>query len=227
MLMPESGSVPFFQVGRLTRCCIGHRWRFAVECEIQQCERDPWGSLEPFGSLWLWAGGHVIGNPHRSEQLNLGFSDFYGLVKNDGTRPAARFNEISHADALDLVFWTRFGEDDEFDANRWPQVDPQAIRYDGLIHYEAISSSSPLFDGWRAILLETDDSDTLIWAPHGGAVNEVSVPRGLFAHVADQACRWFAKIRAQSIGPTLVPKNFEKPRFVNRVTPPEEEYFGL
>lgn len=38
------------------RFMFGDRWRFGIECEVQNCELDPWGSPEPYGSLWLWGG---------------------------------------------------------------------------------------------------------------------------------------------------------------------------
>ena len=34
-----------------TRHMFGDRWDFGIECEVQGCELDPWGSREPFGSF--------------------------------------------------------------------------------------------------------------------------------------------------------------------------------
>ena len=36
---PETGAS--FRVQGLARYCFGNRWQFAVECEVQDCERDP------------------------------------------------------------------------------------------------------------------------------------------------------------------------------------------
>ena len=63
-----------FCLNGLSRYAFGDRWRFGIECEVQDCDVDPWGTLQPFGSFWLWLGGRAVGNTDVSEQLVLGFS---------------------------------------------------------------------------------------------------------------------------------------------------------
>ena len=40
-----------FCINGLSRFAFGDRWRFGVECEVQDCDVDPWGTLQPFGSF--------------------------------------------------------------------------------------------------------------------------------------------------------------------------------
>jgi hypothetical protein len=56
-----------------TRFMFGDRWRYGIECEVQDGDVDPWGSREPFGSFWFWVGGRAIGNTAVAEQLIHGF----------------------------------------------------------------------------------------------------------------------------------------------------------
>jgi len=39
----DSETIASFRVQGLTRYCFGNRWEFAVECEVQDCDRDPLG----------------------------------------------------------------------------------------------------------------------------------------------------------------------------------------
>src|SRR4051812_9781522 len=106
-------SVSFYDLARYS---FGNRWQFAVECEVQDCERDPWGSREPYGSFWLWLGGRVVGNTDEAEQLVHAFTPLSELARRSGDRPDARFAGMTNLQKLDLVIWARFGEDEEFDA---------------------------------------------------------------------------------------------------------------
>ena len=198
---PET--VASFRVQGLARYCFGNRWQFAVECELQDCERDPWGSLEPFGSFWMWVGGRVIGNTDQSEQLALAFMPLAAKARISGNRPDSRFQGMSNIDKLELVIWVRFGEDDDFDTKRWGMYDRERLRREGLSQYEVVPrADSPWCDGWEAILVERDTTETFIWRKWLGEaaeVQEVSLPRGMFASVAAQACQWFEPFRAERI----------------------------
>jgi hypothetical protein len=77
-----------FTIDRLTRYMFGDRWRFGIECEVQDCEVDPWGTLEPFGSFWFRVGGRAVGNTDAAEQLVLAFSPLPQLALLSGNRRA-------------------------------------------------------------------------------------------------------------------------------------------
>lgn len=108
-----------FSVNGLSRYVFGDRWRFGVECEVQDCDVDPWGTLQPFGSLWLWIEGRAIGNTDVSEQLVLAFSTLRASVRCAGRRADARFPGMTNLDKLDAVRWVRWGDDDEFRPELW------------------------------------------------------------------------------------------------------------
>jgi hypothetical protein len=124
-------------VPRRTRFIFGDRWQFAIECEVEERDRDPWGSLEPFGSFWLWVEGRVIGNSDVQEQLAIAFSSVSEMVRLDGNRPDGRFEGLTSLQKLDLVIWATFGEDEEFGQDRWGSS-PEVIRQEDLRKYELV-----------------------------------------------------------------------------------------
>lgn len=189
----------------LARHSFGNRWQFAVECEVQACERDPWGSREPFGSFWFWVGGRVVGNTDVAEQLATAFAPLSELARCSGDRPDARFEGMTNLQKLDLVIWARFGEDEDFDVEHWGTQNRDQVRHGDLEKYEVVwRGHSPYTDGWEAILVEQDTTETFIWRSWQGEVvevQEVSLPRGLCGEVATLACQWFEPFRAERIGP--------------------------
>ncbi len=191
----------------LARYSFGNRWQFAVECEVQDCERDPWGSREPYGSFWLWVGGRIVGNTAAAEQLVHGFSSLSHLARRSGDRPDSRFAGMTNLQKLDLVIWARFGEDDEFDAEHWGTQDRERVRHEDLTKYEAVShGASPYTDGWEAILVEQDTTETFIWRKwqdQQAEVREASLPKGYCGKVATLACQWFETFRAERMGSEL------------------------
>jgi hypothetical protein len=196
--------VASFRSEGLTRYFFGNREKFAVECELQDCQRDPWGSPEPFGSFWLWVTGRPIGNTHVSEQLVHAFGTLAALAQRSGDRPDSRFKALSNVDKLDLIIWARFGEDDEFDTKRCASEDRDRLRREDLRRYEVIPrGDSPWCDDWEGILVEQEDTETFIWRRWIGDVADVhdaSLPRGTFAGIATKSCNWFDLIRNERVG---------------------------
>ena len=98
---------------------------------------------------------------------------------------------MTNLQKLDLVIWARFGEDEEFDAEHWGTQDREHLRQEGLMKYEVVwRGHSPYTDGWEAILVEQDTTETFIWRRWQGQqaeVQEVSLPRGLCGKVATLA----------------------------------------
>jgi hypothetical protein len=163
MVDPRTDPVSFCH-GGLSRFAFGDRWYFGMECEVQDCDVDPWGTLEPFGSFWLWAEGRTIGNPDVSEQLTLAFSQLRSSAGYAGQRPDDRFPGMNNIDKLDFVRWVGYGEDHEFCAERWGGRCLEEARAEDVESYWVIPPGhSPFFDDWEAILLEGETTETLIW----------------------------------------------------------------
>jgi len=196
------------QLAGLTRYSFGNRWQFGIECEVQDRELDPWGSREPFGSFWFWIAGRVIGNTDAEEQLALAFLPLAHRLNRP--RPDARFGGMSNIDKLNLVIWVRFGEDEEFKGEQWGVSDRDQLRREDFTQYEVVPrGDAPWCDGWEAILVEDNASDTLIWRrwqSDAAEVQEVTLPHGAFSEVATLACRWFEKLRTERLGPELLQK---------------------
>jgi len=211
-----------FCLNGLSRYAFGDRWRFGDECEVQDCDVDPWGTLQPFGSFWLWVEGRAIGNTEASEQLVLGFSTLQDSVRYSGRRADNRFPGMTNLDKLDLVRWVGWGDDDEFRPELWGGKSLDQARAEKVDPYWVISpSESPFFDGWEAILLEREMTETLVWRHQGEGFSlsqEVELPLGLFSEVCTQACDWFDRIRQERMGSTLrEPKEGERPRYLERI----------
>lgn len=188
-------------VPRRTRFIFGDRWQFAIECEVEECDRDPWGSLEPFGSFWLWVEGRLIGNSDVQEQLAIAFGSVREMVRLDGTRPDGRFARLTPLQKLDLVIWATFGEDEDFDHEHWGSS-PEEVRQEDLRKYELVwRGHSPFSDEWEAILTEHDDTETIVWRSWNNSVvrevREASVRRGTCREVAELALVWFDRYRRE------------------------------
>lgn len=211
-----------FSLEGLSRHSFGDRWRFGIECEVQDCDVDPWGTLEPFGSFWLWAEGRTIGNTDVSEQLTLAFSRLRSSASYAGQRPDNRFLGMSNTDKLNFVRWVGYGEDHEFCAERWGGRCLDGARAEDVKSYWVIPpGDSPFFDDWEAILLERETAETLVWRYQRRERREcveVAVPSGMFAEVCQKACDWFDRLRSERMGETLrVPEPGERPRFLRRI----------
>lgn len=211
-----------FCLGGVTRYSFGDRWHFGIECEVQDCDVDPWGTLEPFGSFWLWVDGRAIGNTNESEQLTLAFSQLRSSARYAGQRLDDRFPGMSNLDKLNFVRWVRWGEDDEFSGERWGGRHLDMARTEDVESYWVIPPGhSPFFDGWEAILLEGETTETLVWRywrKETVECEEAAVQSGTFAEVCLKACDWFDRLRVKRMGSTLrVPEPGERPRFLRRI----------
>jgi hypothetical protein len=221
MVDPKPEPVSFYLEGQ-TRYAFGDRWQFGIECEVQDCDVDPWGTLQPFGSFWLWVGGRAIGNTDVSEQLTIAFSQLRSSARFAGKRSGARFPGMSNVDKLDFVRWVGWGEDHEFCAERWGHRNLDEARAEDVGSYWVVPPGhSPSFDNWEVILLEEETTETLIWRYQKEGLaecEEATVPSGTFAEICLNACDWFDRLQVQRMGSTLrEPEPDQKPRFLPRI----------
>ena len=208
---------------RCTRFMFGDRWRYGIECEVQDSDVDPWGSREPFGSFWFWVGGKAVGNTALAEQLIHGFGPLDPVRCSSGDRKASDVPGVSYLDKLDFIIWLRFGDDAEFDVERWGNRDVSQLRQLDLTRFEVIPrGNSPFQDGWEAVLLEDAEQETFIWRQWSGDIGqtyELSLPLGEFAKVAALADEWFRSFRRSRVGSETRVGN-EKPQYVGRSDDP-------
>ena len=215
----EPGS---FRLGGMCRYAFGDRWNFGLECEIQDLDVDPWGTLEPFGSCWLWIRGRIMGNTDVSEQLTIAFSQLRSSLGKAGKRNDDRFPGMSNLDRLDFIRWVGWGDDHEFCAERWGGRHLDEARGEDVGSYWVVPPGhSPFFDDWEAILLEGETTETFAWRDQRKGTaecEEAAVPSGTFAEVCLKACDWFDGIRLKRMDTTLrAPESGERPRFLPRI----------
>ena len=208
-----------------TRFTFGDRWLFGIECEVQNCDVDPWGSREPFGSFWFWIGGQVLGNPDIAEGLFHAFRPLEPVKSSSGNRKASDVPGDSYLDKLDFIIWLRFGEDQDFDAGRWGNRDIAELRQLDLTRFEVIPrGASPFQDGWEAVLLEDGEQETFIWRQWSGGVghtHELSLPLGEFSPVLASAGDWFRSFqRTRVFSEPRERVGNAKPRYVKRSDDP-------
>ncbi|HET9363728.1 MAG TPA: hypothetical protein VFP71_01955, partial [Candidatus Angelobacter sp.] len=153
---------------------VGNRWIFAIEFEVIGDPPRVWN--EWWGSLWLWIDGRVVGTPFEIEMVASGFDSLleslYQLEQQAENRTSAFLSSLPGNQALDLVMWAQYGEDESpvgFDGNR------ELLRV-----HEVLPRGSPFFDGWQAILLSDRLQERFIFRQEGGQVNEVKWPIGTF-----------------------------------------------
>jgi hypothetical protein len=186
------------------RFVFGDRWRFGIECEVQDCEFDPWGSREPYGSLWLWIDGQVIGNTAQAEQLIHAFAPLQSAINSPGQREAATVPGTSNLDKLDFIAWVRFGEDEDFNSERWGPGDIEQLRRFQVEPFKVWPRGySPFHDGWEAVLLEHEEHETVVWRHWCGEAaktHEVSFPRGEVTRVIGLANEWFCPLQRNRTG---------------------------
>jgi len=155
-----------------------------------ECEFAPRPDTTPNmwrGIVWLRAAGKVIGNigDDAEEEVGIAIGALVNAARFTGSRNVQAVQHRSAAEILDLVMWATYGEDAEH-----PELTDRD-RKELAVCELLPNGSGPAFDGWQAALVESGDSETLIWRTDNNQVAQShTVPRGTFWRAADQAFRW-------------------------------------
>ena len=166
---------------------IGDRWTFAIE--LEGIGDPPKSVNEWWGSLWLWVDGQVVGWPSEIEMLMTGFDS---LAESAQQTPAGISSplqpSVSAAEALDLVMWATYGDDDG--APGGFVGDPS-----DLAGYEVLPRlTGPFFDGWEAVLIEAGQDERFIFRQEGAEAREVLWGAGTFRRTVQQAIDEFKRL---------------------------------
>ena len=134
----------------------------------------PW--TESWGSLWLWAGGHLVGTPYETEMVKTGFDSLQDVASANRARASHILSQCSPTEALEAVRWARYGEGDS------SRLKTLVVDAGCLFPLELLpSSTGPFFDGWEAILLEEGKTERLIYRQRGVLSPKQSGRQGRFA----------------------------------------------
>jgi hypothetical protein len=173
---------------------IGNRWKFALEFEIHGSPPSVWN--EWWGSLWLWAEGHVVGKPSESEMISIGLESLQEAAGEAGTRVSDLLSAQSPKEALEMVLWARYGDSD-------PAMAKTVGNEKSLFPFEILPRrTGPFFDGWEAILLEEGAKERFIYRQQGADVVEVVWPLGTFRDVISEAGSEFEKLARSMLNGT-------------------------
>jgi len=192
---------------------VGNRWMFALEFEINGDIPRTWSELR--GSLWLWAGGRLIGNLYEIETVKIGLDS---LVEAAGENRAAASRILAactRSEALKSVMWARYGED------RDPPVRLGAVDQSTLFSLEILPRrTGPFFDGWEAILFDDGAEEHFIFREGEAETMESVWPMGTFGAVIAEARTEFERL-AQSIEVIPIPTTIRTPcrRDISRLAP--------
>lgn len=174
---------------------VGSRWRIAIEwdvpagyyahrwlllSDVPEARRselldEPW--RRHLGSFWVWADGHLLGNPYDMELLGVGLGLMIWVAEGTGRRASPLLSLRSRAEALDLVMESIYGEN----------ADLVRAEYGNLGAFEVMPAGNPYFDGWQAIVLEEGQEETLIWRQGAdGSVITATWPLGEIRRVVSE-----------------------------------------
>ena len=159
--------------------------KIAVDCTVRPdvvANRELWRGL-----VWLTVGGQVVGNleDQFQEQIGIAIAALAGAARHTGKRRQPLLNGLSAQAALDLVMWAVYGNDKSH-----PELTDADVKL--LAMSEILpSATGPAFDNWEAIIIETGDTETIVWRREGEhAPQSCTFPLGTFWAAAEQATTW-------------------------------------
>jgi hypothetical protein len=170
---------------------VGNRWSFAVEFEASGERPRVWN--EWWGSLWLWVGGQVVGRPFEIEMVMSGFDPLLESLYESGQKPenptSSLLASMPADDALDLVMWSQYGDDEP----PTPFAGEQSL----LSAHEVLPRGSPFFDGWKAILIPAGSQERFIFCQEGGHAKEAKWPSGTFRSIVQISLTEFKRFAGE------------------------------
>jgi hypothetical protein len=164
---------------------IGSRESFAVEFELRPGQERPLN--EWWGSLWLWVNGNCVGDTKETEMVSIGLGSLVNAANRAGSRVSSLLSSLPAKEALDLVMWAVYGDDD-------PKMNARISSRDSLYQFEILPATDPFFRNWEAILIEEKNTEKFIYRRVGGTVEEVEWAGGTFKATILQAQTDFDRI---------------------------------
>lgn len=161
---------------------FGDPKKITVECDVESnsaAKRGLW-----LGLVWLTADGQVIGNVEDrfKEEIGIALGALLGAAHNTGKRQDHLLQNFSPEEALDLVMWAVYGDD---------EAHPELADADRkVLATSEILSSCPAFDDWEGIIVESGDSETIIWRREREQAQSRTFPLGTFWAAMEQAQVW-------------------------------------
>jgi hypothetical protein len=135
--------------------------------------------------VWLWVGGRCVGETHEVEIVEFGLNALQEAVDDPDPRTGSILASMSAEEALNLVMWARYGDDD-------PALEAVAGSRQALEPYEILPRRTGVFfDHWQAVLLEQGETETMIFRRTGQPVSVVKWSKGTFASTVCEARRAF------------------------------------
>lgn len=170
---------------------VGDRWSLAIEFEGIGEPPKTWNQW--WGSLWLWVNGRVVGRPSELEIVMTGLDSLAESATGSGSRRNRLLSSLPANKAIDLVMWSRYGDD----------VRPDCLAGEDpllLAQHEILPRlTGPFFDGWEAILLTESCSERFLVRRTGSQASEAVWPEGTFKGLVLQSRDCFERLASASL----------------------------
>src|ERR1700694_3127061 len=121
---------------------------------------------EWWGNLWLWVESRCIGDIQEKETVSVGLGSLVTAAHRTGLRASRLLSSMPAKEALELVMWAVYGEDDS-------KLEELVGSRTTLYPFEVLPASDPFFDDWQAILVEEEDTERFIYRKMNQGVSEV------------------------------------------------------
>jgi hypothetical protein len=128
-----------------------------IDCVLQ--ERPGVPARYSFGTVTLVVDGETIGNsdPSASEHIGIAIEVLSAVGRETGKRSDNALAKVPTELALDAVMWTVYGEVNSEFERMLPH--PESLHIFEVLPYK----TGPAFDGWEAILIESDETESFFW----------------------------------------------------------------
>ena len=156
---------------------VGSRESLCIEFEVNSDLDAPVNTW--WGRIALWVAGNLVGDNSEVEMVSLGVGILLSAALQTGSRRNDVLSSLSPGEALDLVMWAVYGEENP----RFREL----VGSTDLSMFEVLPRGGPFFDDWQAILLEEHEQERFICRKEGASPFEVTWPIGTFKHVVFQA----------------------------------------
>ena len=171
---------------------IGNKNCFGIEFDLDSSARAD----ELYGTLWIWAGGELIGNTDATELIVIGLDSLQELTSENLSDGSSILSGYTPEQALGAVMWCRYGNNDS------APIPLTHKEIDTLIGVEIFPRrTGPFFEGWEGILLIDDRAERLIYRKEGEATNIALLPLGTYSKTVRTARSAFNMLSTRDHGP--------------------------
>ena len=159
---------------------FGDKFNFAIESEV-----IPSSSTLFWGKICLWVDNKQVGR-YKQTPLGLAAVDLKRTLRFSGRRNLDNLLTRPSGKALETIYNALYGGDvEELSEGQITELFNKYRKFDVTPH------ACEEFDGFFIVLLESHNSQKVIWQEHQQSVHEKDLTRGTYEQVVEQFLDWF------------------------------------